>query len=433
MTELESSCSNNERPAETSSMRFADRLARSIVMRQLNRLESGQLVLIDQHGRHQFGNSVIDSAPKAEITVADSRFFMSVVAGGSIGAAEAYMQGYWSCDDLTEVVRLLVRNRDVLDDMEKGTARLATPLRKLLNWTNRNTRAGSRRNIAAHYDLGNDFFHLWLDETMMYSSAVFERADMSLGEASVAKLDRLCRKLELCPSDHVLEIGTGWGGFAIHAAKNYGCRVTSTTISREQLEYAQARVDEEALGDRITLLLKDYRDLEGQYDKLVSIEMIEAVGHEFLDVYFATCSNLLKADGMMMLQAITIQDQRYEAALKTVDFIKRYIFPGGFIPSVTAMLQSIRKSSDMRIYHLEDIGEHYAKTLDAWRHAFHRNLGRIRSMGYAEEFLRMWNFYFCYCEGAFLERAIGNAQILFVKPGCRRSSIVPTISSDRSN
>jgi cyclopropane-fatty-acyl-phospholipid synthase len=429
MTELESSCSDDERPSETASIRIPDRLARSIVIRHLNRLQVGQLVLIDQHGRHQFGNPVIDTAPKAKITVSDPRFFKSVIAGGSIGAGEAYMQGYWSCDDLTEVVRILVRNRDVLDNMDKGTARLATPLRKLMHWINRNTRAGSRRNIAAHYDLGNDFFRLWLDETMMYSSAVFERPDMSLGQASVAKLDRICRKLELSPSDHVLEIGTGWGGFAIHAAKHYGCRVTTTTISNEQLEYAQARVDEEALGDKITLLLKDYRDLDGQYDKLVSIEMIEAVGHEFLNVYFAACSKLLKADGMMLLQAITIQDQRYEAALKTVDFIKRYIFPGGFIPSVTAILESVTKSSDMRIYHLEDIGDHYAKTLDAWRGAFRKKLNRIRLMGYSDEFLRMWNFYYCYCEGAFLERAIGNAQILFIKPGCRRSSIVPALTS----
>lgn len=427
MTDIDSMYASKDQPADAARMRIVDRLARSIVLGRLRRLQNDRLVLVDDRARHEFGDIGANDGLQAEITVSDPRFYACIVAGGSIGAAEAYMLEYWTCDDLTKVVRILLRNREILDDMERGIARIATPFRKFLHWINRNTMAGSRRNIASHYDLGNDFFRLWLDETLMYSSAVFERPEMSLAEASLAKLDRICRKLELSPSDHVLEIGTGWGGFAVHAAKNYGCRVTTTTISREQYEYARARVDAEGLSDRIALLLDDYRNLDGCYDKLVSIEMIEAVGHEFLDVYFAACSDLLKPDGMMILQAITIQDQRYKLALKTVDFVKRYIFPGGFIPSVTAILQSITKSSDMRIFHLEDIGEHYAKTLNAWRTAFHTNLGRIRSMGYSAEFLRMWNFYYCYCEGAFLERAISNAQILLVKPGCRRSPVVPTI------
>jgi cyclopropane-fatty-acyl-phospholipid synthase len=427
MTDMETTYPDDDRPEATPTTRIPERLARSVVMQRLNLLQHGQLVVSDDLGRHEFGKYEENGGLQAHITVSDARFYTSLVAGGSIGAAEAYMQEYWTCDNLTEVVRILVRNRDVLDYMEKGTARLIAPFRKVLHWINRNTKAGSRRNIAAHYDLGNDFFRLWLDETMMYSSAVFEKPDMSLKEASVAKLDRICRKLELSSSDHVLEIGTGWGGFAIYAARNFGCRVTTTTISREQYDYARYRVQVEGLEDKITLLLKDYRDLEGSYDKIVSIEMIEAVGHEFLDAYFATCSNLLKPDGMMMLQAITIQDQRYRLALKTVDFIKLYIFPGGFLPSVTAMLHSITSVTDMRIYHLEDIGEHYAKTLSNWRRAFHQNLRRIRSMGYSDEFLRMWNFYYCYCEGAFLERAIGNAQILLIKPGCRRDPIVPAI------
>lgn len=429
MSELESTFSIDTATNAAKGPGIADKIARALVLRSLGCIETGRLVLRDEAGRHDFGTEVGSQGLAAEIVVTDARFFRSVVASGSIGAAEAYMQGYWSTDDLTAVVQILVANRDVLDDMEKGVARLAAPMRKLLHWINRNTRAGSRRNIAAHYDLGNEFFGLWLDETMMYSSAVFERPEMSLAEASVAKLDRICRKLELSAADHVLEIGTGWGGFAVHAAKHYGCRVTTTTISREQLEYARQRVEDEGLSDRVTLRLQDYRDLDGQYDKLVSIEMIEAVGHEFLDVYFAACSKLLKPEGMMLLQAITIQDQRYQAALKSVDFIKRYIFPGGFLPSVTAMLQSLTASSDLRIYHLEDIGEHYAQTLKAWRQAFHSRIARIRSMGYSEEFLRMWDFYYCYCEGAFRERAIGNAQILLIKPGCRRSPIVPALAS----
>jgi cyclopropane-fatty-acyl-phospholipid synthase len=250
---------------------------------------------------------------------------------------------------------------------------------------------------------------------------------MSLHEASVAKLERICRKLELTPDDHVLEIGTGWGGFALHAASHYGCRVTTTTISREQFDYAKERVAAAGLEDRVTLLLQDYRDLEGQYDKLASIEMIEAVGHEYLDTYFAKCAELLKPQGMMLLQAITIADQRYQAALKSVDFIQRYIFPGGFLPSVTALLRSLTQTSDMRLYHLEEIGPHYARTLNVWRSNFLRQVRKIRAMGYSDSFLRMWNYYYCYCEGAFIERAIGTVQMLLVRPGCRREPIVPPI------
>ena len=405
--------------------RFLDRLGRRLVLSQLSRLKKGRLVLIDETGRHRFGKP--DDELQVSINVSDFRFYSAVAFGGALGAAEAYIQGYWSSEDLTGAVRVLLQNRDVLDNMDNGVARLATPVRKFLHWINRNTRAGSRRNIAAHYDLGNDFFGLWLDETMMYSSAVFERADMTLEEASVAKLDRICQKLELSPDDHVLEIGTGWGGFAVHAAAHYGCRVTTTTISREQYEFARNRVEEAGLSGRVELLLKDYRDLDGQFDKLVSIEMIEAVGHEYMDTYFDQCARLLKKDGMMLLQAITIADQRYQAALKSVDFIQRYIFPGGFLPSVTAILESATKSSDMRIYHLEDIGPHYAETLRLWREAFAKKMNQIWSLGYGERFLRMWHYYFCYCEGAFVERAIGDVQILFVKPDARRAPLVPSL------
>ena len=412
--------------AQSDSIRMLDRLCRKALLATLTGIQEGHLTLVDDGQARDFGG---DSEPNVTITVTDSRFYGVVAFGGAIGAAEAYMQGYWTCNDLTQVVRLFLKNRSVLEGMDTGMARLATPLRKLLHWVNRNTRSGSKRNIAAHYDLGNEFFRLWLDPTMMYSSAVFERDDMSLEEASVAKLDRICRKLELSPGDHVLEIGTGWGGFAVYAASQYGCRVTTTTISREQYEFAKQRVEEAGLQDRVELLLKDYRDLDGSYDKLVSIEMIEAVGHEYMDTYFDQCARLLREDGMMLMQAITIADQRYKAALKSVDFIQRYIFPGGFLPSPTAILQSVTQSSDMRIYHLEDIGAHYAETLKRWREAFASNLNRIWSMGYGEEFLRMWHYYFCYCEGGFKERAIGTVQVLFVKPGSRREPLVPTLRS----
>ncbi len=257
------------------------------------------------------------------------------------------------------------------------------------------------------------------DPTMMYSSAVFERAGMTLEQASVAKLDRICRKLALNPGDHVLEIGTGWGGFALHAARHYGCRVTTTTISREQYELARARVAAAGLADRVELLLEDYRDLSGQYDKLVSIEMIEAVGHHYFDAYFRLCSGLLRPDGTMLLQAITIADQRYEAARKGVDFIKRYIFPGCCIPSVAVMSDAVARVTDMRLYHLEDIGPHYAITLARWRDNLLANLDQVRALGYPESFIRMWEFYFCYCEGGFDERVIGDVQMLLVKPSAR--------------
>ena len=425
MNDVETTCDAQPLSLEAGKLRLIDRLARHLLLRRLSGFQRGRLTLADDSTRHDFGTE--DGEDRATITVLDSRFYGAVAFGGAIGAAEAYMQGYWNCDDLTRVVQLLLKNRDVLDGMESGSAKLMVPARKLLHWVNRNSRAGSKRNISAHYDLGNDFFSLWLDETMMYSSAVFERPDMTLKEASEAKLDRICRKLELTADDHVLEIGTGWGGFAVYAAKNYGCRVTTTTISREQYEYAAGRVAAAGLDDRVELLLKDYRDLDGQYDKLVSIEMIEAVGHEYMDTYFDQCASLLKDNGMMLLQAITIADQRYRTAIKSVDFIQKYIFPGGFLPSVTAILDSVTRKTSMRIYHLEDIGAHYAETLRHWREAFASNLNRIWPMGYGEEFLRMWHYYYCYCEGAFRERAIGNVQVLFVKPGSRREPLVPAL------
>jgi cyclopropane-fatty-acyl-phospholipid synthase len=404
-----------------------DGLGRRLVLSRLDGLRRGRLTIRDGDEEFRFGDSGENAELAVEVTIHDRRFYGDIAFGGSLGGGEAYMQGYWSCDDLTALIQLLLRNRDVLDGMDGGTARFTAPLAKLFHWVNRNTREGSRRNIAAHYDLGNDFFSLWLDPTMMYSSAVFERADMTLHEASVAKLDRICRKLDLKPSDHVVEIGTGWGGFALHAASRYGCRVTTTTISREQYELARERVAEAGLEDRVELLLEDYRDLRGQYDKLVSIEMIEAVGHQFLDTYFAQCSRLLKDDGAMLLQAITMQDQRYAEALKTVDFIKRYIFPGSFLPSVTAIADSVTASTDMKIFNLEDIGPHYATTLRLWRENFFDRIAEVSDLGYPEPFIRMWEYYLCYCEGAFLERAIGDVQVMLTKPGYRGAPLTPAL------
>jgi cyclopropane-fatty-acyl-phospholipid synthase len=341
-----------------------------------------------------------------------------------VGAGEAYIGGHWRADDLTALIRLMIVNRDVMQSMEGGAAIATAPLRRILHWLNRNSPDGSRRNIAAHYDLGNDLFALMLDETMAYSCAVFEREDATLHEAQLAKFERICRKLRLAPDDHLLEIGTGWGGLAIHAARHYGCRVTTTTISREQHEWAKETVAAAGLGDRITLLLDDYRDLRGRYDKLVSIEMIEAVGARYLDTYTAQCGRLLEPHGAMLLQAITIQDQVYEEALKSVDFIQRFIFPGSFIPSVSAIADSVRRSTDMKVFHLEDIGPHYATTLRHWRDNFFASLPRVRQLGYPEAFVRMWDYYLCYCEGGFLERQIGDVQMLLTRPRCRLPSVI---------
>jgi cyclopropane-fatty-acyl-phospholipid synthase len=305
---------------------------------------------------------------------------------------------------------------DALDGLETGLARFTNPLRKAVHALRRNSRDGSRRNIAAHYDLGNDLLRCFLDETLMYSSATFEHAQQGLHEAQLARLDRICRKLELGPDDHLLEIGTGWGGLALHAAQHFGCRVTTTTISREQWTLARERVRAAGLEGRIEVLCEDYRDLTGTYDKLVSIEMIEAIGHEYHDTYFARCAQLLKPEGAMLLQAITIADQRYERARRSVDFIQRYIYPGSCIPSVAALSDSIARASDLRVFDLEDIGPHYATTLAHWRQNFRANLPRIRALGYDDTFLRMWEYYLCYCEGGFAERVLGDVMMLLVKP-----------------
>ena len=404
-----------------------DRFARGAVLSRLAGIKTGRIVIEDGDERLPFGQDIEEAELRATIRVKDRRFYSDIALAGSIGAGEAYMAGSWTTDDLTALAQIMLRNREVMEGMDGGLARLANPVRRFIHYLNRNTKTGSRRNIAAHYDLGNDFFELILDRTLMYSCAIFERPDATLEEAALAKVDRICRKLELRAADHLVEIGTGWGGFAIHAAKNYGCRVTTTTISRAQHDHAVKRIAAEGLSERVTVLFKDYRDLSGQFDKAVSIEMIEAVGHHFVDSYFRKCADLLKPDGMMLLQAITIDDREYEGALKRVDFIKRYIFPGSFIPSVTALCDSIARSSDLRLFHLEDITPNYAETLKHWRLRMFNNIERVRALGYPEEFIWMWEFYLCYCEGGFRERYIGDVQMILTKPDCRRAPILPRL------
>ena len=397
-------------------------LLRRGVMRQLNQLKNGLLVLIENGERHQFGDS--HATLIGEVQVNDPSVWGMIASNGSIGAGEAFIHGYWSSPDLTKVIRVLVSNMQVLDAMEGGLASLGRPLIRGLHWVNRNTRKGSQRNIAAHYDLGNEMFEQFLDPTMMYSAAQFLSDDDTLEQAQLNKLQRICQKLHLKPEDHLLEIGTGWGSMAIFAAQHYGCKVTTTTLSKEQFDYTQARIQALGLQEQVTLLLEDYRDLSGQYDKLVSIEMIEAVGHHFLPSYFKQCSHLLKSNGLMLLQAITIRDQRYEQAKNSVDFIQRYIFPGGALPSVQKMLEIVGRDTDMNLMHMEDFGLHYAKTLRLWHENFRRAHGRLTELGYDEYFLRLWEFYLCYCEGGFLERSIGTAQLLLAKPAAQTQPLL---------
>jgi cyclopropane-fatty-acyl-phospholipid synthase len=321
------------------------------------------------------------------------------------------------------MVELFICNRTHLEKTGLGKRWITRPLQLIQQFLTRNTLKGSRRNIEAHYDLGNDLFRLFLDQTMMYSCGIFENSKTTLQEASEAKLERICQKLQLKPTDHVLEIGTGWGGFAIYAATHYGCRVTTTTISREQYEFALERVREAGLAGQISVLFDDYRHLHGQYDKLESIEMIEAIGHQYFDTYFKKCTELLKPQGMMLLQTITIADQRYRAAKRSIDYIQRFIFPGGCLPSVAALSDVIARKTDMRIFHLEDIGPHYARTLRHWRERFFRNIEKVRALGYPERFIRMWEYYFCYCEGGFRQQSIGTVQLLLTRPAALRQPL----------
>ncbi len=393
--------------------RSAWSLGERLLRGQLQQLQHGRLTLVDGTRTHQWGRPTARCALEATIHVRHPRFYSELAFGGSVGAGESYMAGDWWADDLTAAVRILLANREVLDGLDSaGASRVADLVRRLAHAASRNTRAGSRRNIAAHYDIGNDFFERMLDPSMMYSCAFYEQPGQSLEAAQVAKLDRICRKLDLRPGDHLLEIGTGWGALALHAAGRYGCRVTTTTISREQHALARQRIEAAGLADRVTLLLDDYRDLPGRYDKLVSIEMIEAVGHQYFDTFFHQCGELLAPGGTMLLQAITIDDRQYEAARDSVDFIKRHIFPGCCIPSVAALTASATRAAPLRLVDLEDIGLHYATTLAQWRHNLLANTEPLRRRGYGDVLQRMFEFYLCYCEGGFAERALGNVQML---------------------
>ncbi len=399
------------------------RWLRGRMLARLAGLRGGALTIIDGDGSHRLGSAELNPGDlRATITVRDPGFWTAVGLGGTVGAGDAYIRGMWEADNLTAVIRLLARNEAVIASLDGGLVDLAAaPLRRLLHWFNRNTVDGAARNIAAHYDIGNDLFRLMLDPTMMYSSAVFPGPAATLEQAQIHKLDLVCQRLGLQPGDHLLEIGTGWGGLAIHAAARYGARVTTTTISRQQHDLAVERVREAGLSGRVEVVMQDYRALSGTYDKLVSIEMIEAVGAEWYPAYFEACSRLLKPDGVALIQAITIADQRFERARREVDFIKKFIFPGSCIPSVTALCSAATANGDLRLAAYDDHTPHYARTLAEWRVNCQRHEQAIDRLGYNASFRRMWDFYLCYCEGGFAERAISVGHLLFAKPGWRQA------------
>ena len=393
-------------------------LYKKIIHQRLSQIKDAHIIISDGKSINKYGKP---GNLSAKINILDSVFYKNIILGGTIGASESFIRGEWSSPNLTNVIRVLARNTEAQDKLENLFTLLSQPFLKVMHKLNENSVRGSKKNISRHYDLSNDFFSLFLDKNMMYSSAIYKSRKTSLEDASTNKLDVICKKLNLKKTDHVIEIGTGWGGFAIYATKNYGCKVTTTTISIEQYKFAKQKIKEAGLGKKIKVLLKDYRLLKGQYDKLVSIEMIEAVGYQFYDEYFKIIGQLLKIDGEALIQAITIKDQRYSKAIQSVDFIQKYIFPGSCIPSITAIQNSLTSSTDLVINDIRDIGHHYARTLADWRKRFLKNKQEIRKLGFDNKFLRMWLFYFAYCEGGFEEKVISDIHLHITKPGYRNS------------
>ncbi|MGO2089894.1 MAG: class I SAM-dependent methyltransferase [Oceanisphaera sp.] len=394
--------------------RRLDRWSRQLAFALLAQLQDAKLTIKDGQQVYEFGDK--EAQLQAHVQVHDTRFYRRLMLGGSIGAAEAWVDGSWHSPNLSALMQIFARNMALLDKFERRLAWLTTPLHKLKHKLNRNSLKGSRANIAAHYDLGNNMYQLFLDPLMQYSSAVFPTPNTDLAQAQEHKLHLICQQLDLKPTDTLLEIGTGWGGLACFAAEHYGCHVTTTTLSAEQLKVAQQRVMEAGLQDKVTLLLEDYRDLKGQYDKLVSVEMIEAVGHAYLPAYFSALNRLLKPNGKLLIQAITIADQRYDQYRKGVDFIQRYIFPGGCLPSVSEMCRHLKEQTDMTLSKLQDYGQHYGQTLNIWAARFQQLEPELKALGYSRDFHRLWAFYFAYCEGAFREGSIGLVHFVANKP-----------------
>ena len=393
--------------------------------RQLNKIDQGCLTLKAGNQTHQMG-TVSDENISANIEVHNNAFFRKTCLGGSLGVADSYADGDWDTNDLVAVFRLFLQNQEVMDGMESGWASL---LNRIARWgyllSQKNTRKGSRKNIALHYDLGNDFYELMLDPTMTYSCGIFNSPECTLEEASLAKYDRIIDQLDIQSHHHILEIGCGWGGFAHRLAERTEAKLTATTISDRQYEYARERIEKAGVHDRISIVRQDYRDLVGQFDRIVSIEMIEAVGHEFLPTYFSKISDLLVSDGAALIQGITMPDHRFTQYLKEVDYIRTRVFPGSCVPSASAMIEAAVKKSDLRPADLHDFGYHYSRTLREWRMHFLENEEEIKKLGYDEHFRRAWLYYLCYCEAGFEEGYTGDIHLLLAKPASKLSRGFP--------
>ena len=396
-----------------------DEIVKNILFAKLSKIKHGYLQIFVDGMVYDFGIQEMQNTLHAEIHIHDTRIFRAVLFGGEPAAGYTYTKGWWSSNHLLNVVRLFTLNRDVLFAIKSGFAAIAKPFYLFGHYINKNTTKGSKRNILAHYDIGNDLYKLFLDEKMMYSSACYDNDNTTLEDAAENKLTVICEKLNLQASDHVLEIGSGWGGFAIYAAENFGCRVTTTTISDKQFDYLNDKITDLGLQKRITILKKDYRELTGQYDKLVSIEMIESVGHQYIDQYFSKCSQLLKPNGAMLIQAITISDFLYYRYIRSMDFIRKYIFPGGSLPSMSSMLASISSNTDLTLYQADSYADSYAKTLASWYQRFINNKKTVIELGYSQSFIRLWEYYLKYCQSGFEERVIDVHQIVFKKPANR--------------
>jgi cyclopropane-fatty-acyl-phospholipid synthase len=402
----------------TDTTHASDRVAKAVARAILRRLDGGELTIVDGPVRERFGRpGDID----ASLRIVDPAIWRRALHRGGVGLAEAYMDGLWDSDDIVAVLRLLARNLDRLNGIIRNPAARLRRVVGFFDGAQPPTESDDRRNIQAHYDLGDDFFKLFLDPTMAYSCALFDQPGVSLEQASVAKFDRICSKLRIGRDSHVVEIGTGWGGFAVYAAAEYGCRVTTTTISERQYDYAREWVRRERLEDRVTVLREHYRDLKGTYSHLVSIEMIEAVDWRLYDEFFATIGRLLRRGGAAAIQAITVDDREFERSKWWKDFVKRYIFPGGCLPSITAVLDTTSRVTDLRLVDLRDIGPHYATTLRHWRANLERRLDEARRLGLTERFLRMWRYYFAYCEAGFAEQRISDVQMVLSRPGWGRT------------
>lgn len=403
-----------------SSYSFITKSYRSIVFSVLSKLEYDTLEIIEGNKHYFFpdnnntsnNNSPYSTQINAKIHIVEPSAYKDFVMDGSIGAAEAFIAGKWTTTDLTQVIRLFARAQKQLDSLENDKSLINRIKHYLFHWRSRNNHEGSKKNILAHYDIGNDLYARFLDPEMMYSAAIYPTEETTLDEAQIHKLDAICQQLQLTSNDHLLEIGTGWGGMAIYAAQHYGCKVTTTTISDAQHQYTQERINALGLNNQITLLKKDYRNLTGQYDKLVSIEMIEAVGYKYLPNFFKQCQARLKPNGLMLIQSITIADQRFDYYRKNIDFIQRYIFPGGFLPSICALTNNLTNHTSMVVQSINDIGLDYAKTLSHWRENFLSAWPELNQLGYDEKFKRLWLYYLAYCEGGFIERSISTVHFV---------------------